>query len=861
MSQTRPAPGRLTLARKRVLDREFERLLDLDDRQRRRRLKALKRRYPRFTQRLEPLLAALTDSADEVESIIAEMAGSALASLDEPDPDLPAGTRLGPWKLVEVVGNGGMGTVYRARRADGAFEMEAAIKLIRIRHDQRLARRLEVERRLLARLDHPNIARILDGGTTDDGQAYLVMDWVAGSDLNHCAREHRDNPSTCLELFARICEAVHHAHQRRIVHGDIKPANLRLGEDGRIRLLDFGVARLLAEEGDQPESGVRALTPAFSAPELQRGEPASTQSDVWALGALLYWMLTGTTINRHENIGPDLIARQLRGIAPRHRDLAAIIARACADDPDQRYAGASAISRELERYQQLRPVAARPARHSYVFSRFVRRNPVAVGLGSMSIAVLIAGLLGTAWQAHLAGIERDRAELERDRAHIEAARTQRVSEFMIDLFEQADPHRALGTELSARELVHQGSERLDDLTEAPMVQAAMYQVLARVNRSLAEHETAHTMSRRALEVLSDHPAARREDLAEAWTLKGATLSSLGRYAESELAHRRALALTDSNDRPAIARALNNIGLALYSLGRFQQAEVLMRESLHIQQTENLDRAALASAYNNLGLVMAAQGQRGEAEPLYRQALELRRKELGELHPATTYALTNLATLLAQRGDWDEAQSAYAEALASRRKIYGNKHPAVASVLYQMGWLHSQRHDFGTALIYYEEALEIRRAMLGDDHPSVAVMLNALGQIAREQDQTEQARAWLEQALETYRRAYGDSHHDIALVKANLGATHMMQGDFGEAEALLTGALEMSRTELGDHHPHVVDNLELLAELHLARRESQLALARAREAETVLQKIHGENEHPAVSSNRALIARINGENGQ
>ena len=859
MSTRRAPPGRLTPLRKRVLDREFDRLLDLDVRQRKLRMEQLAQRCPRLSQRLVLLLAALTDSADHFQDIIAEVAGSAMASLNEPDPGLPSGTRLGAWELAEVVGSGGMGTVYRAKRADGAFEMEAAVKLIRVRHDPRLARRLEIERQLLARLDHPNIARIIDGGTTDDGQAYLVMEWVAGTDLNRCADDLRNSPARCLDLFARVCEAVHHAHQRRVVHGDIKPANLRLGEDGRVRLLDFGVARLLAEEQGQPEKAVRALTPAFSAPEIRRGEPASTQSDVWALGALLYWMLTGDTVNRNTDHTPADFACRLHGKVPRPKDLGAVIARACADDPEDRYAGAPAILRELERYRELRPVAARPPTGGYLFSRFVRRNPVAVGMGSVSVILLVIGLVSTAWQAHLAGIERDRAELERDRARIEAARTEKVSEFLVELFEQADPHRALGEELSARELVRQGSERISDLSEAPMVQAAMYQVLARVNRSLAEHETANTMSREGLAILADHPAARREDLADAWTLKGATLSSLGQYAEAEQAHRRALALTDTHDRPAVARSLNNIGLALYSLGRFKQAEVLMRESLEIQQTENVDRTALASAYNNLALVLAATGQRADAEPLYRQALELRRIELGDRHPATTYALTNLATLLTQRGEWEEAGDAFAEALGNRRAIYGSEHPAVASVLYQLGWLHSQRGDFSSALNYYQDALDIRRAMLGEDHPSVGVMLNALGRIAREQNETAQALAWLQQALDTYRRAYGDSHHDIALVKANLGATYMAQGDHDEAEALLISALDMNRRELGQHHEHVADNLELLARLHLERNDPAKAMERAREAERVLQTLHDRNEpdeHPALKSNRALIARIN-----
>src|SRR6056297_167533 len=838
----------LTPARRRLLDQLLDDLLDREPDERNRLLAGLEARCPRLHSRLSALVEASAEPAQFLETLFQRAGQLAFSEIDKSDLALPAGTRIGPWRLVEPVGSGGMGTVYRAERADGAFEREAAVKLIRLRRDSQLKQRLEVERQLLARLDHPNIARILDGGETEDGQTYLVMDWVPGEDLAECAEDARHDSGRCLDAFAQVAGAVGHAHQRRVVHGDIKPANIRLTPEGRVMLLDFGVARLVAEE-HADEASFRALTPAFSAPEQLAGEPASTQSDVYALGVLLYWMLTGEVGSQ----GTDWSDPRARRY-DRYRDLAAIIRMACAPEPADRYPGVSALIKDVERYRRLQPVVARPASRAYLLNRFVQRNPVVVGLGSVAVLLLIVGLIGTGWQARIAGLERDRAKAQRDLARLEADKTERVSEFLVSLFDEADPYRNPDRNLTASDLVQESVAQIETLNETPRVQAEMFHALARVNRSLAEYESAREMAARSLEILQRTPDVSAADRARAWTLLGGTLGSLGRYREALEAHENALALSDSEDATAVAEALDNIGLSLYSLGRFEAAEQRFRRALELRRESSPESAELAAAYNDLALALAGLDRREEAVEHYSTALEIRRRVLGDSHPDTTFSLTNLATLLTQMGQYDRAGSMFLEALEQRRQAFETGHPAVASVIYQLGWLNSNRKRWTQAEAYHREALALRRSRMGIDHPSVGVSLNALAATLRKQGKLSEARSLLEQALSNYRAAYGESHHDIALVLSNLAGTRADLGDYDKAEALYAEALQMCRRELGERHRHVANILKGQAELALRRGRHEDARRRAMEAREIVLEVHGDSDHPDVVAVDELVRR-------
>lgn len=831
---------RLTPGRRRVLDGLLGELLDLAPPEREARLESFSSRYPRLHHWLARLLRASTTPTEYLQSPFGRIAGEAMASRTPRESHLPHGTRLGPWRLLEPVGVGGMGMVYRAERADEAFDMEVAVKLIRVRHDKSLEARLTLERQLLARLDHPNIARLLDGGTTEDGQTYLVMEWVPGEDLSERAVRIRASENECLDVFERIAAAVGHAHQRRVVHGDIKPANVRITPEGRARLLDFGVARLLAGEGEAIEGSLTALTPAFSAPEQLEGEPASTQSDIWALGALLYWLLTGNL--RRRNANGD--ARELG------RDLASIVDRACAEAPTARYAGVSELLGDIGRYRNHQPVQARRATRRYVLGRFVRRNPVGVGLGMLSLLMLLVGLAGTAWQAHVAGLERDRAQLEADR-------TARVSDFLVDLFEQADPYRASGEEITARDLVHRGAERIESLDETPLIQAEMYRVLAEVNRALGEYDNAELMLRRALEITGTAgPAVTIEEVIGLRTQLGLVLQDLGRLHEARDVQERALASLPENAGVILESGVrNNLGSVLREQGEFERSEALLRESLALIEGDERYDGARATTLNNLAGLLTALGRDAEARDLFVEALELSRRTHGEDHSLTSTLVGNLANTHVALGDYDAAAGAYREALDARLRILDDDHPDVAIFYHQIGIARLRAQDPEGAKPWLRKAVAVRAHGLPEDHPALGRSLNALAGALRETDNLGEAGEMVERALENARLSVGEAHPSYAAVLAHLAVVRMDQGDVEASERLHHKALGIRRAAFGEQHNHVANSFRGLARLHLVQGQHERALEYARKALAVHRALYESSGHPEVNASDELVAEI------
>lgn len=855
----------------------FDALFELSDSEKQARLNALKDENPQLYEDLKQMLEFADNTQNFLEedrsihmnSLFEDMAAE--APLEDEENFTPR--IVGRYKLLKPIGRGGMGNVYLAERADGSFERKSAIKFVRTElNSKELHNRFNREKQIQASLDHPSIARLYDAYSDEHGTPYLVMEYVDGKPLTTYSEENHLSVRQKIELFISVCQAVQHAHQNLVIHRDLKPSNILVTPEGECKLLDFGIAKILDQNENLPEitqSGQHYFSMKYAAPEQIQKKTVNTLSDVYSLGVLLHQLLTGslpyaitdkTTYGEFEQkichdpvpkpssqvkASPEL-SRQLRG------DLDNIILKALEKSPDRRYRSAEALADDLKRYLNNLPVSARPAGIFYKTGKFVQRNKMVSSFTALLLVTVFSGLY---YHTTEIGKERDRAELQRDLAELEAAKTARVSEFVVDLFEQADPYQRAGNEFTVADLLAQGRERIETLDEAPLIQAEMHQVLARVHRSLAEHEIAHQLSSRALALLQEQAIPDSESLARAWALQGGTLSSLGRYDEAELAYQRALELTNPEDKVAVADRLNYLGLAAFSLGRMGEAQQFLESALELRRDEIPGSAEMAASLNNLALVLSVQGRYTEAEPLYRDALELRRSVLGNEHPSTTYSMTNLATLLDQMNRLEEAEAGYEEALRLRRNIFGDDHPAVASVLYQIGWLQARSGQLAQARVHLEEALDIRRRVLGPDHPSTAVILNAAAVVVRDLGEIEQAERWLNQALEIYRLVYGESHHDIALVLANLGQTKQAGGDYEEAENLLLQALEMNRRELGDVHRHVADNLRILAELSLNTGRTELAANYATSAAEVLDDLNLAEQHPDREKLDELAERI------
>lgn len=716
----------------------------------------------------------------------------------EGGPEL-SGSRLGPYRLLRQLGRGGMSTVYLAEREEG-FRRQVAIKVLRgVFPARELRRRLYTERQILASLEHPHIARLYDGGSTRDGQPYLVMEFVQGEPLDEHCRRRDLSLEEKLRLFLEICGAVEHAHRNLLVHRDLKPANILVTAEGEPKLLDFGIAKLLDVDrfdgltGTATRTGLRPMTPAFASPEQVRGGPVTTASDVYSLGVLLFHLLTGESPYRPGEHHPHALeaavleqtppkpsdraggalARRLRG------DLDTIVLKALRKDPGRRYGSARELAEDLERFLSHRPVLARPETLGYRAVKLVRRHTWGT-LATLTLVFLMVGfaVVTTLQSARLAR-ERDDAQAERNRAR-------QTSEFLLDLLSRPDPAQARGEELTVREVLDRGAERVDRLSDQPSLQAASLTTIGRVYRELGLFDESRPALERALELRRGLHREIHPEIAESLRELALLHQDVGDYDAAERHFREALTMLQGlygRRHARVAEILNDLGLLLYDQQRYDAAEPLLREALEL--TRELlpnDDLRLAHVLNNLGLLLHDRGDLEGAERMYRESLNLTREQVGGTHPDTASSLNNLAVLLHDRGDLGGAQRLHRESLELRRKLYGNHHPAVAVAAYNVARLDHSLGHLEQAEALYREALAISREVLGNEHRYVAVICHHLGRLLRQQGELEEAEARLLEALALERRRAGPASPSVAEILEELAQLRQTQGRIEDAEA-------------------------------------------------------------------------------
>ena len=749
-----------------------------------------------------------------------------------PTPDVMLGRRIGSYRLEELIGQGGMGAVYRAAR-ENDFEQQVALKLIRPGlNTSEIVTRFRVERQILARLEHPHIARLLDGGVTEEGVPYLVMEYVTGVPLTKYCDEHRLSIAERLRLFQTVCRVVQFAHSNLVVHRDLKPSNILVTEDAGIKLLDFGIAKLLDPDAAgvpvvQTRSELLVMTPEYAAPEQVRGEPITTAADVYALGVLLYELLTGhrpyrlparrqaeveriiceeeptrpstvvsdvAEIRRYdgatETLTPERVSaaratavgrlrRMLRG------DLDNIVMTALRKEPERRYASAEQVADDVGRYLAGRPVAARKETVAYTVSKFVRRHRIGVSVAAAFLMVLIGFSAVTVRQAQTVALERDAARLERDRAEQALREAEEVSAFLMGLFAANDPREALGDTITARQLLERGVARADELSDQPTVQARMYDVMGQVYRRLGHYDRAQSL------------------LENAVTLRRGQ--------------------TDSTE---LARSLDHLGLLFLDRQRFDEAEALLEESYALRHAIFPSaHLLLAESLHNLGGLAHELADYAVADSLFRSALAMRRELLGEDHPLTIHTTRMVARGRDKAGDHEEAARLFRDVLDRQRSLFGEVHPDVANTLNDLAIVLKKLGDLDAAGTMYRQSLEIRRALYGDVHARVGVALVNYAKLLMEQGSFDRAEAPLTEALAIFRAVHGPDHADVAWALENLARTFVESGDSERALPMYREALALQLRTSGETHPRVATTMTSLAGalLHLDRLDEAEAL--------------------------------------
>ncbi len=687
-----------------------------------------------------------TTQTGSLEQHIAQSAHAALNDL--------SGRTFGAYELLEPIGEGGMGAVWLGKRADATYEQRVAVKLMRLGvGDGSMQSRFRAERQILAKLNHPHVARLLDGGTTEEGVPYVVMEYIDGEPIDRYCASRELGVDAILELFIRVVEAVAYAHRNLIVHRDIKPGNILVTADGVPKLLDFGIAKLLdpslvphtvAETG----TAVRMLTPEYASPEQVRGEVVTTASDVYSLGVLLYRLLTGTRPYRLASALPGALERAIceqeperpsttvtaSREAPAHKDPPGIadggkIASEAAQTrrlqrrlrgdidnialmalrkaPEQRYPSADALAADVRRHLEGRPVVARAATWRYQTAKFLTRHRWGV---AATVAVVLSITV-------LVSFYTLRLQDERDRARVAAVRAERVSGLLTGLFEQADPFQAKGEDLTARELLERGSTQIEEqLADEPQVQAAMMTLMSRSFRGMGKPDLAKPLAVQALSLREALHDGDHEEIAESLVELGWCEKALFNFDAAEALHRRGLQMRQrlfGIQHVDTAESYHLLAMAREDQGDNVEAEALYRQALQIRQA--LDDPYVAESLNNLANVLKYQDKTDEVLPLLEASLAAFRKGFGEDYPDTIAAKNNIGTMLARLGRHEEAAEVFAEVTAQRRRVFGPDHLELGKGLANLSVSFLSLERFTQAEAPAREALAIFEQSLGESH--------------------------------------------------------------------------------------------------------------------------------------------------
>lgn len=807
------------------------------------------------------------------------------------------GQRLGRYRILRKLGAGGMGDVYLAERADDEYQQRVAIKIVRGGiFSPQIQSRLRMERQILATLQHPNIARLLDGGRAPDGTPYLVMEYIDGEPIDTYCDRRRLSIEARLQLIRTVCGAVHYAHQNLIVHRDLKPNNILITPDGVPKLLDFGIAKLLDSRHSAHTLAVthfeyRVMTPAHASPEQVRGDVITTASDIYVLGVLLYELLcgrrpfhlVGTSLTDMERIiceqeavppssmvarvtteatdsitelaarrstTPARLRKQLRG------DLDNIVGMAMRKDPERRYASAEQLAADLEHHVTGQPVLATSDTWLYRTRKFVSRHALAVAAGVVAVITLAAFSAVTYIQAQRIAKERDVATAERTRA-------EQISSFLVELFELSDPSRSRGNQVTAREMLDIGARRIRlGLNEQPETRAMLLETIGRVYGSMGLYESSVELLEDALQSRirihgERHPevALARATLGSAFCDRG-QLDACTEHLDAALAMQKELLGADAL---AVAPTLQAHGRLAQLRGDLEAAKEYFDDSLAIYRRHQQERtSAAASVMNELASLYTYRNDYERAATLYRAALDIDRQALGNDHPQVGMHVLNLAFTLQSQGKLTKAAPLYTESLRILSKVLGETHPMTLDASSNYGRFLHRRGDLAQAEEVLARVVDLDRKARGDQHPFVGHDLVSLGMLRIDAGNPAQAQRDFDAALAIYSQTLPPDHPFAASALSGLGRAQLEQGDLEQAERTLRRASAIASKSLAADSPQLAAIDSSLGRALLAQSRAEEAAPLLRNSYPLLAKAQGEE---AVITRRTKDALASLESAQ
>ena len=793
-----------------------------------------------FAEQFEFIKAACGDDSGlfkEVRSLL-EADEADLSFMDKPfggiiQPNriFGPGEKIGHFRIVRELGRGGMGTVYLAERDD--YQQQVALKLLKRGMDtDEIVRRFRNERRILARLNHPNIAKIFDGGSTREGLPFFAMEYVDGEPLlQFCNRRHWTIRQR-LQLFKKICAAVQHAHRNLIIHRDLKPSNILITVDGEPKLLDFGIAKILpnapSEDISQTLTGLRLMTPDYASPEQASGALISTATDIYSLGVVLYELLTGAKpyalaqrtplelkkaicevkpekpsvavarlkstpvegeetgdsaqgANARRSLGPGKLGRTLRG------DLDNILLTALRKEPDRRYASAQEFAEDIDRYLEGFPIRARRETFFYSLRKFSGRHRWAVLAGALAVAGLVAFSIA---------IQLKNSEIARQRNQAE-----RVVDFMTGIFEKADPYAASKAEMTATELLDEAITKIDtELVDEPQVRADLLRAMGWAYSNLGNLDPAIAKISESLELQID---------------------------------------AYGNQHPKVARAASNLGSVLLLKGKVQEAETYLTQADAIYQNTGADPARLGELNRNMGLLLYKKGDYPRAIEKFEACLRAFERQGNDT--LVVWVVTDLATLYSVVGRYDDAIAHYRKSLERQKQLPMAETPFYSGVLQNLANVYFELGRLQEAEKTAREAFEVDQRLFDPDHFNLGYSHNLMGIIAYRTKRYDEAESCFKKALAIWEKSYGLEHADTLTVMSSLGNLAKSRGDYDEAERMQRRVLDIREKVVGTEHIDYANSLATLADLAHLKGETEKALAMVDRALAIRKAAVGE-EH-------------------
>ena len=836
---------------------------------------------------------------DTAESAATVPSGGAPMAMRGPAIEKP-GQMIGRYKLLQEIGEGGFGNVFLAEQREPVVR-KVALKVIKLGMDTRqVIARFEQERQALALMDHPNIARVLDAGTTDSGRPYFVMELCTGESITRYCDKNNLTVRERLDLFVQVCQAVQHAHQKGLIHRDLKPGNILVStQDNKpyAKVIDFGIAKATAAKLTEKTLFTAEAqfigTPQYMSPEQAEGSlDIDTRTDVYALGVLLYELLTGVTpfdpkslrsaayaemqriIREVEPPSPSTRISQnsatIAGISASRRaeprrlssmirgELDWIVMKALEKDRQRRYETANGFAADVLRYLAGEPVVAAPPSAGYRFRKFVKRNkgPV-IAVGGVA-AALVLGLAGTIWQASVAAEQRDKARSEATRADERAEAAQKAETEQRRLTAAEAEQRRLAAEQRDRAVAAEAEahRRADELQRVADFQGQMLAQVDPMTAGVRLSEDVRARFEAALvksAVSDDQRAAQVESFSGLWSRVNATDAALELIDGTILKPAAAAIEKQFVDQPAIAATLRHVlaeryhdlGLDNAALALEQQALAERRRVLGEEHPDTL------LSLGNLGAYLSALGKRKEAEPFYREALEKSRRVRGDDNPETFVCISNLASLLRDNAQFTEAEVYFREALERRRRVLGDEHPDTLSSISEWAMLLRGQGKLGEAEPFCREALVKRRRVLGEEHRDTMRSINDLAALLRDQGKLDESVTYFREVVEKRRRLLGEAHPATLTSIQNLGTVLDSSGHPAEAEALMREALAKQRQLLGPDHSSTLTTLGNLSVFLIGQNKFTEAEPLCRETLERRRRVLGENHTATLIANNVM----------